>query len=126
MGFVRLNVITNDIAHGVRYATKYLLKEDAREMQKKPGRINIRPYVRLFTASRGSLEKDMKKKKKYKFGQVVFGRHFPGQGWHEQEIDALPIKDFMREALSPLLQQRILTDENLAIYNLLKKTKVAA
>jgi hypothetical protein len=115
MGFVRLNVITNDVKHGIRYATKYLTKgEQLPEGQRR----NIKRYARLFTASRGSLM-PVEKKDYQIYGQVVFGQALD-DGFHEQEIPALDVSDYIRQRLDPKLKHRVLDDETRAL-NLLKK-----
>ena len=63
MGFVRLNVVTRSLMHGIRYLTKYLTKS-------ADFKVPLRG-MRLFTASRGALEPIEKKEwimKKIKIG----------------------------------------------------------
>lgn len=119
MGFVRLNVITKDLKHGIRYATKYLTKKD----KVKQNRMNIKRYARLFSASRGALQ-PMKKKKKYDvFSKMYFGASTP-EGFTEIEISALPVSIVVRQACVPALRYRVLTDEIEAIKQLKIKSKL--
>jgi hypothetical protein len=118
MGFVRLNVITNDLKHGIRYATKYLTKK---ENQK--GRPNIRRYARLFTASRGALEPMPKRKKYDLMNKIVFGSA-TDHGFHEFEIDARPITQFIRDSLDQSLRKRICYDESNVIKLVIEKSNI--
>lgn len=119
MGFVRLNVITKDLQHGIRYATKYLTKKD----KVKKDRLNIKRYARLFSASKGALQ-PMKKKKKYDiFSKVYFGAETP-ESFTEIEITAHPVSAIVRAACVPVLRYRVLKDEIEAFEILRKKSKM--
>lgn len=116
MGFVRLNVITNDLKHGIRYATKYLTKKDNIK-----GRPNIRRYARLFTASRGAIEPMPKRKKYDVFSRLTFGAA-TADGFHEIEMEAHPINQFMRDCLSDQCRHKVCDDEGQIIAQVLTKS----
>ena len=108
MGFVWATAAREikSFKHAVRYATKYLTKSD---IKKKPGRYNIKKGARLFSASRGALQK-MAKKKKYDDFKIFFGQQGP-DGWHEIEVPMTPVKPFIRNHMADKLKFRVLVDE---------------
>lgn len=98
MGFIKLNVITNNLVHGIRYITKYLSKAPK----------SIGPGRRIFAASRGALMPTPKKQ--WWQTRVYFGVA-DDEGVSEVEItdhfnlDGLPGP--VVDALSPELKRRL-------------------
>lgn len=115
LGFVRLNVITNDLIHGVRYLTKYLTKKGT----KKIGRLNIKRFSRLFSCSRGALQAPEKKKKYDIFGKIYFGAYAP-EVFSGIETPAFDISIHVRNGCIPRLRYRVFSDE-IESFNELKK-----
>lgn len=113
LGFVRLNVITEDLLHGIRYATKYLTKKG----NNKSDRMNIQRYARLFSCSRGALQRTEKKKKYDIFSKVYFGAYSP-ELFHSVEVQALDIMPHVRAGCIPQIRYRVLQDEIAALTQL--------
>jgi hypothetical protein len=113
LGFVRLNVITNDLLHGIRYATKYLTKRGT----VKTDRLNIKRHARLFSSSRGALQKREKKKKYDVFNKVYFGA-YSSEEFVFIDSPALDVSIHVRDGCTPKIRYRVLQDEIKALEKL--------
>lgn len=110
MGFADLGATSKfkNYKHAIRYTTKYLMKTDVKKI---PGRFNIKKGARLFSASRGAIEKMARNQKKYNDYQIFFGSAGP-DGFHEIEIPMVQVKPFIRTHMADPLRHRVLTDES--------------
>ena len=100
MGYVRLNVITKSIVHGVRYITKYITKENDLKIE----------GARRFSASRGALEPVEKKEWWRKKVTIGFVRGEDHEEVREYDLPPDSFVDFMEIIESDFKRNRAFQD----------------
>lgn len=113
MGFMRINVINNDLTHGIRYLLKYLTKNPE----------SIKKKSRIFSASRDALAPELKTEKDWIKMKIEFGYFNEKDQLIQVDLTSnVPIE--IRKFLSTRLKIDHLNDEQILMQKLNKNREV--